>query len=250
MATAGRKIGVGIASAGMVLVAAGVFAGGASAQQSEGQERLECPASSMFIDWLQGAVDIDEIQSDAGQSISDGSLTVTLSNAQLLENPAEPLLRVIEVDVETSSPVDAVELVLWQSPGVYAFTSVTYEPAATSDHLVSPDGSHPELGQAPIKGLIFCYEKPVTTTSTTTSTTTTTTSTTVTVAPDQVVATTTTTAAPVEVLPQVVTAPQQIAFTGSSSGPLVGVGAVLVLLGLGLVGIDRLGFTRRGRHAR
>jgi hypothetical protein len=250
MGTAGRKIGVGIAGVGMALVAAGVFAGGASAGQ-EGTERLECEASSLTVAW-QG-VDVADVASAAGQSFSDGVITITLSNAAAIPGEALGILTIGSMDFSATSAIDAVELQLWQSPGDYDFDTVDYNPAVTSGHLQSPDGSHPTLSRAPIKGLVFCYKAapaPTTTTSTTSTT-----STTVAVVPDQVVAPTTTaapttTVAAVEVLPQVVTAPQQIAFTGSTSGPLVTVGALLVLLGLSLVGIDRLGFVRRGKHAR
>jgi LPXTG-motif cell wall-anchored protein len=58
----------------------------------------------------------------------------------------------------------------------------------------------------------------------------------------------------VEVLPQVVTAPTetqpQLAFTGSDNKPLLLVGGVLLLLGLSLVAVDRVGLVRKGRHSR
>jgi hypothetical protein len=246
MGTAGRKIGVGIAGAGMVFVAAGVFATGASGGE-QGTERLVCESSSFTVLWPgPGFENTAAVSTAAGQSFSDGGITVTLSNAAPIAGHDLGILTIGELDFETSLPVDAVEVRLWQAQGEYDFDTVTYDPAVTSGHIESPEGSHPGLGQAPVKGLVFCYEKVPATTTTTTTTT-------IAVLPDQIVATTTVapaTVAPVEVLPQVVTAPEQIAFTGSTSGPLVMIGVVLVLLGLSLVGIDQLGLVRRGKHAR
>jgi hypothetical protein len=144
-----------------------------------------------------------------------------------------------------------VQVQLWQPGNLFVHEVVSFSPEVTEGTITSPEGSLGEDGQAPIKGLLFCFEQPVTTTTVVPQTTSTS------VAPEQVIVTTTTaapapttpTVAPVQVLPQVETAPQ-IAFTGSSSGPLVVIGAVLVLLGLSLVGVDRLGLLRRYRHSR
>jgi hypothetical protein len=253
MGIAGRKIGLAIAGLGVAVIAAGVFAGGASAQEvdnEQGPERLECPQSSYSFGW-QGNVDpAAEVISGDGTTFSDGTFTVTLSNAAPIDDDVLDYWHVGSVDFDANAPVSAIEMQLWQPGNTWTYRTVTFDPKVTAGTLVSPAGTLGE-GQAPIKGLVFCFEKVAATTTTTTAAPTTTTG----VQPEQIIATTTTpapgpTVAPVEVLPQVETAPQQIAFTGSSSGPLVAIGAVLVLVGFSMVGVDRLGLMRRFRHSR
>jgi hypothetical protein len=253
MGMAGRKLGAAIAGIGLAVIAAGVFAGGASAQDSESEAEVgfQCPAESYTFTWA-GNVDEDATEiSGEGTTYSDGSFTVTLSNAGPTVGETLDYWHVGSVDFAASAPVSAVQVVLWQPGNTTETVVVTFEPEVTEGTITSPEGSLGEDGQAPIKGLLFCFEKPVVTTTTTTIAPATTSTS---VAPEQVIvpttaAPTTTTVAPTEVLPQVETAPQ-IAFTGSSSGPLVAIGAVLVLLGLSLVGVDRLGLVRRFRHSR
>jgi hypothetical protein len=252
MGMARRKLGAVIAGIGLAVIAAGVFAGGASAQ-GDGQSptRLQCPASSYAFAWSNvddGAAAI----TGAGTTYSDGTFTVKLSNAAPTVGDSLDWWHVGSVKFDANAPVSAIEVQLWQPGATYIYPVLDYSPPATSGTITSPMGSLGAEGQAPIKGLVFCFQKVA---PTTTSTSTTTTSTTTTaVMPEQVIVTTTTppttTAVPVEVLPQVETAPQQIAFTGSSSGPLVALGAVLVLLGLSMVSVDRLGLLRRYRHQR
>jgi hypothetical protein len=245
----GRKFGTAIAALGVAVIAAGVFVGGAAAQSEEGQqepERLECPSSSFTINWAD--VQLDAITSATGQTFSDGTFTITLANAEAIPGDPLDLLHIGSMDFTASPAITAAELQLWQAPGDYAFVSESFDPAAASGTFVSPPDSLGGETQAPIKGFVLCYPKLVVTTTTAAPTTTS-------VAPEQIIVTTTT-AAPttttvpeVAVLPQVETAPQ-IAFTGSTSGPLVIFGATLLLLGLSLVGIDRLGLIRRFRHSR
>jgi hypothetical protein len=208
-----------------------VLAGGASAQDNSNPP-LSCPSSSLTVAWSQ--VDIADLADDTGQTFSDGTLTVQLTDPAPIPGYDLTILTVGSLHFTASRDIGQVNLQLWQAPGVFTYTGVTFAPAVTSGNLTSPDGSHPDLGHAPIKGLVFCYEKPVVPTTAAPTTT-------VEVLPEVVTAAPTTapTTAPtvaVEVLPQVVTAPEQIAFTGSSSGPLVTLGAVLVLLGLAFVG--------------
>jgi hypothetical protein len=251
MATAGRKFGLGIAALGLFVVAAGVFAGGASAGTNE--PTSPC-VTSLKVSWDQ--VDLAAISSATGQSFSDGDLKVTVSNATAIPGQSLTILTVGALDFATSKTVPSVALQLWQSAGVYTYTTLTFSPEVSSGHIVSPAGSHPTLGQAPIKGLEFCYQRAVAAT-TTVAPTTAAPTTVVQVIPEVIVAptTTTTTTAPiaVQVLPQVVTAPQvapQLAFTGSDSGLLIVIGALLLLFGISLVGVDHLGVFRPGRHSR
>jgi hypothetical protein len=244
---------VAIASVGVAIIAVGMFASGASAEGSTDQqtpERLQCPASSYAFTWS-GNVDEDaSVISGEGTTFSDGTFTVTLSNAQAIDDEVLDYWHVGSVDFDANAPVSEVELQLWQPGNTWTYRTVTFEPPVNAGTLTSPAGTLGE-GQAPIKGLVFCFSKPVPT-STTVAPTTTTVAPSTSVQPEQIEATTTVapTVAPVEVLPQVETAPQQIAFTGSGSATLVTVGAVLVLLGLTLVGVDRLGVLRRYRHSR
>jgi hypothetical protein len=255
MTSAGRKIGTAIMGLGVALRGVGVFAGGAFAQgeNEPGPERLECPSASYTFAWSNVDDGADAI-SGAGTTYSDGDFTVTLSNAGPTVGDTLDYWHVGSVDFDANTPVTAVELQLWQPGNTWIYETVTFDPAVPAGTLTSPTGSLGAEGQAPIKGLVFCFEKKVVPTTSTTTTAAPTTTTTVAVSPDIVVVptttTTTTTAAPVEVQAQVETAPQQIAFTGSSSGPLVLVGGVLVLLGLSLVTVDRIGLVRRGRHSR
>ena len=117
----------------------------------------------------------------------------------------------------------------------------------TTGHLESPPNSSSTLGEAPIKGLQLCYEAAVVPTSTAAPTSTI--APTSTAAPTSILPEQVTTTIPTEVLPQVETAPE-IAFTGSETGPLVAVGGAMVLVGLALVGVDRAGLARKGRHSR
>ena len=237
MGIAGRKFGIGILSVGVALVGAGVFAGGATAGTAEGQ-LPKCDSASLVVPW--DNVDLAEFSDSNGQTFSDGTLTVVISNPKPIPGQELSLLTVAQLDFTSNHAVDGVIMRLWEQPADYTYTLVQYNPAATSGTLVSPAGSHPTLGQAPIKGLEFCYPKPLATTTTVAATST--------AAPTTVAPTTT--AVAVEVLPEVVTAPEQLAFTGSNSSPLVMIGALLMAFGLALVGIDRYGVVRRGRHSR
>jgi hypothetical protein len=250
MGTAGRKIGIGVMSVGLALVGAGVLAGGVSAQeQTPIDEHPTCEADSLVVAWAN--VDLADLSDESGQTFSDGSVSVVLSNPEPIPGHELSLLTVASLDFSASRVVDGVIMQLWEQPAQYDYTLVPYDPAVSSGSLVSPEGSHPDLGQAPIKGLAFCYEKPLVTTTTVAATSTAAPTTTVaatsTAAPTTVAPTTT---IGVEVLPEVITAPEEIAFTGSSSGPLVTFGAVLVLLGFALVAFDRFRLTPRGRHSR
>jgi hypothetical protein len=249
MGIAGRKIGIAVMSVGIALLGAGVFAAGASAQeQTPIDEHPTCASSSLVVAWAD--VNLADLSDASGQTFSDGTLSVVLSNPEAIPGQDLSLLTVAALDFSANRVVEGVIMQLWEQPAEYDYTLVPFDPAVTSGSLVSPEGSHPTLGQAPIKGLAFCYEKPIVTTTTVAATST--------AAPTTTIAATTaapTTAAPVttigvEVLPEVITAPEEIAFTGSDSGPLVTVGALLLLLGLAMVGIDHFGVSRRGRHSR
>jgi hypothetical protein len=118
------------------------------------------------------------------------------------------------------------------------------EPTTSGADLAATDGT------TPIEWLTFCYTteiQPTTTTSVTTSTTSTTTSTTTTTlaatttttAPQSVVEVTTTTV-PTEVLGQQIQRPQaELALTGANSAPLMMVGILFIVGGIGIMVINR-----------
>lgn len=264
MASAGRKIGIGTISLGVALAGVGVFAGGASAESGGVESNASCTASFNVmwgLDHDPNHISVDDLVGGGTTVVSNGKLTVTLSNAKPIAGMELTDLTIGSLDFATDKPVDSVEIRLWQAPGDYDFDTLNFDPPAKSGSYASKPGSHPILASAPIKGLEFCYEAEVAPSSTAVP------STTSSIAPSSTsVAPTTsaevggqqvTTTVPVEVLPQVETAPQietapqaEIAFTGSDTGPLVAVGGALVAGGLALLGIDRIGLVRKGRHSR
>lgn len=197
----------------------------------------------------------------AGQSFTDNTLSVTLSGAQPAD-VSKPVstANVGSVTFKSSQPVDAVYVRAGiQNDRVYLFQPPY--PKADTGVLTSQNGS------TPIEHVTFCYEKPPV--STTTSTTTTAVAPSSTKAPTTTIAATTTTkvevapavesttTVPTEVLGAEVTAPVQaqavqgqLAFTGTRAFPLVLVGGSLLVLGLLLVLVERLGFLRRGAHSK
>jgi hypothetical protein len=204
----------------------------------------------------------------AGQGFTDNSLWVTLSGAQPAD-VAKPLStgNVGTLSFKSSRPVDAVYVRAGHANDrVYLFQPPY--PKADNGQLTSQNGT------TPIEHVTFCYEQPPATTSTTTSTSVAPTSTT---APTTTVPVATTAPAPtttrVEVAPNVQTSPSttvatevlaahqtapvqaqaaqgQLAFTGTRAFPLVLIGGSLLVLGLALVVIERLGFVRRGAHSK
>ncbi|HEX7096185.1 MAG TPA: hypothetical protein VF183_09895 [Acidimicrobiales bacterium] len=261
MAKLRSRIGIGATAVGLALMSVGVFAGGASAQEGEveseglqpGDYGLTCdPAAAFTWSGPTGIADIDvtELLQTGEQTVVDGDFSVTLSNPQPVPGETLGELTIGALDLTTSHPVSEVATRIWtgtnaDGESTYEFVTTALDPPTTSGHVGQLDR------WAPIKGLAFCYEVEVAPTTTSAPTTTTE----VEVAPTTVTAPTTTQIA-TEVLPQVVTAPQaqaqqpQLAFTGSDSISIAWIGGVLVMAGMLLVAIDRVGLVRRGRHSR
>lgn len=261
MARLRSKIGVGAMAIGVALMVVGVFAGGASAQQNSAPTAeaygATCDPVATFtwgLDPGAGYVEIDQLVDTGTQTISDGSLSVTLSHPVPVDGLPKSWLHIGSLHVETDKPVTSVIVRLWVDLHTYEHVAIDFAPPATSFDIDS-EAIFEHEGVAPIKGLAFCYEVEVIDTSTTQAPTTT-----VEVAPTTVTAApTTVTEAPdvigVEVLPQVVTAPEaqaqpQLAFSGAQSTSYVLLGSGLLLVGLLLVGVDKLGLIRRGEHSR
>src|SRR5690606_35224948 len=166
--------GVGSMAIGVALMVVGVFAGGASAQtqQSGDDDRLTCaPEQGFHFRWgldsagptvdENGFVDVSGLAGGGETTVSNGDVTVTLSDAAFLVNGFEgwagPEYRIKSLKFElTQGAATAVIVRLWEDIGVYSFVKVPI--TGTSGEIASPEGSHEILGQAPIKGLEFCYE--------------------------------------------------------------------------------------------
>jgi hypothetical protein len=252
MATTGRKLGFGAMGVGLLLSAVGVLSGGASADGPVAPEPLVCE-NSVTVNWTEA--DMEAIASDAGRVFSNGAVSVTISNGTPVFPDAElNIYDVGSVDFVSNKPIDVIQVKLWSEdvPGNFSYRTDTFDPAITSGTLTG--SGEVEINLVRIKGIVFCAETaevsptslvvvPTTVADTTTTTSTTSTTTTTTaLAPTEVQGV-------VQVLPQTVTAPQ-LAFTGNDSKPMVFGGGALVLVGLALVGIDRVGVVRRGRHSR
>jgi LPXTG-motif cell wall-anchored protein len=169
-------------------------------------------------------------------------------------DPAEPGVHEIEVEgfgTITVTVDENTKVVDWESDfgidavflkaGAAGSNLYVYAPTADAPEAFGDTGlTTPGEGEAnQISHISFCYDAgEVTTTSTTTST-----STTSSTVPDT---TTTTVAGPTTTAGVVspTTVPGQLPRTGSTTGPMVGIGAALLAGGAGLVG-----FARRFRHS-
>lgn len=137
----------------------------------------------------------------------------------------------------TNIPVSAVFVKAGPGGILYTFDP----PTTVGTNLASP--------KSDISHVSFCWNPPPPTTSTTTSTSTTSTSTTSTSTTSSTVPDTTSTTlggstTTAGVSPTTVPPPGQLPRTGSTTGPMVGIGAALLAGGAGL-----LGFARRFRHS-
>jgi hypothetical protein len=255
MATTGRKLGFGAMGVGLLLSAVGVLSGGASADGPVAPEPLVCE-NSVTVNWTEA--DMEAIASDAGRVFSNGAVSVTISNGTPVFPDAElNIYDVGSVDFVSNKPIDIIQVKLWSEdvPGNISYRTDTFDPAITSGTLTG--SGEAEINLVRIKGIVFCAEAeaqviPTVVESTSTTTTSTTTTTTVATAPNNITGgggPAAEVGGVVQVLPQTVTAPQ-LAFTGNDSAPMVFGGGALVLVGLALVGIDRVGVVRRGRHSR
>ena len=131
----------------------------------------------------------------------------------------------------TNIPVSAVFVKAGPGGILYTFDP----PTTVGTNLASP--------KSDISHVSFCWNPPPPTT-TTTSTSTTSTSTTSTTVADTTSTTMGATTSSAGVSPTTVPPPGQLPRTGSTTGPMVGIGAALLAGGAGL-----LGFARRFRHS-
>jgi hypothetical protein len=200
--------------------------------------------------WTELRVDMGDTNpveiAGAGQSFSDGTLTVTISGAQALAGTG-PLTtgNVGSVAFSASPGVDAA----YVRAGGYDDQMYLYHPPSPA---TSGTGLRSTSGTTAIDWLALCYS-PTTPVQETTTTTTTTTAAPTTAAPTttaaavlpEVVTAPPTTPAP-QVLAEVQTAPE-LAFTGSSSRGVVFVGSLLVSAGLALLAGERIVARRSAR---
>jgi hypothetical protein len=185
--------------------------------------------------WTEMVVRIDTADltqlTGAGQSFSDGSLTVTLSGP----TPADGALplsttNVGSVDFSAIPGVDAA----YVRAGAFDDLMYTYYPPSP---VTSGTGLQSASGTTPIEWVSFCYV-PVSSQATTTTTTTTPSTTAAPIVAPEVTRAPPTSAAPAQVLGQVETAPT-LAFTGAGSTTLLVSGVTLLVSGAALLAVSR-----------
>jgi hypothetical protein len=198
-----------------------------SAPTDRSWTELVVPIRSSDIDALRGV----------GQTFSDGSLSVTITNPIPADASAALTAdNVGAVDFSATPGVDAV----YVRAGAFDDRLYQYYPPAP---VQAGQGLTSLATTVPIDWLSFCYVPSEVAATTTTTTTAPAPTTTVTVAPAaEVVAPVTSTVAPT-VLAQTETAPT-LAFTGRSSEPLLFLGAALIASGAVVEAL-----ARRTRHA-
>jgi LPXTG-motif cell wall-anchored protein len=218
-------VGLGSMAAGALIIVGGLpgTAGATHVTPTEESGNAKCPA---------GTTELKVEPVPEGPSTqSDGTLTVNL------------VVTGDTFDWTSNIGVDVVIVKGGNVSNVY-----TYDPESTGDTgLHAP--INPNTGKPfGLSHISFCYdvEQPTTSTTSTstTSTSTTSTSTTSTTVPDTTSTSMGATTSSAGVSPTTVPPPGQLPRTGSTTGPMLGLGAALLAGGAGLVG-----FARRFRHS-
>jgi LPXTG-motif cell wall-anchored protein len=220
-----RYIAVGVASmaAGALLIVGGLpgTAGATHVTPTQAPGNAKCPAGTTEL----------KVEPVASGTFTDDTLTVTL------------VVTGATFNWTSNIGVDVVIVKGGPNSNVY-----TYDPESTGDTgLHAP--INPNTGEPfGLSHISFCYdvEQPTTSTTSTstTSTSTTSTSTTSTTVPDTTSTTMGATTSSAGVSPTTVPPPGELPRTGSTTGPMLGLGAALLAGGAGLVG-----FARRFRHS-
>jgi LPXTG-motif cell wall-anchored protein len=221
-------VGLGSMAAGALLIVGGLpgTAGATHVDPTEEPGNAKCPAGTTELK-------VEPVESG---TFSDGTLTVTL---------------VVTGDTFSWTSNIGVDVVIVKGGNVS--NVYTYDPESTGDTgLHAP--INPNTGEPfGLSHVSFCYdvEQPTTSTTSTsttststTSTSTTSTSTTSTTVPDTTSTTMGATTSSAGVSPTTVPPPGELPRTGSTTGPMLGLGAALLAGGAGLVG-----FARRFRHS-
>ena len=206
-------VGLGSMAAGALLIVGGLpgTAGATHVTPTRVAGNATCPAGTTELK-------VEPVESGTE---SDGTLTVTL------------VVTGNTFSFESNIGVDVVIVKGGPNSNVY-----TYDPESTGDTgLHAP--INPNTGKPfGLSHISFCYDVEQPTTSTTSTSTTSST------VPDTTSTTMGATTTSAGVSPTTVPPPSQLPRTGSTTGPMVGIGAALLAGGAGLVG-----FARRFRHS-